>query len=258
MSKTQRILYVLSKNPEPSPIEFAKLYMEITNIERCCKAGKAAFDSCKAAHREYDKNFKFNSLSKSEQKEYKKICESSSECTVCGRAVADDKIHCSKKCAANACEVCNGPVELTESSREVLDQVNAGKMHSLRGILSLRGMKQPPIYLEQLEQYHKACRARLSCFAACSDCQEQRETWTKQQEDWNQFGCKSEDWWVSHQARLEELQKQPEKTMVVERKRTCAAGCSGEERAAKRRRNEDDAFEADQKRRRSMFAEPQA
>jgi hypothetical protein len=144
-------------------------------------------------------------------------------------------------------------VELTEFSREVLDQVNAGKIHSLRGILSLKGMKQPPIYQEQLEQYHKACRARLSCFAACGDCQEQHETWTKQQEDWNQFGSKPEDWWKSQQARLEELQQQPEKTTVVERKRTCAAGCSGEERAAKRRRNEDDAFQAEQKRFRSMF-----
>jgi hypothetical protein len=86
MSIPQRILYVLSKNPKPSPIEFAKQYMEITNIERCCKAGKAAFDSCKAAHKEFDKNFKFNSLSKSEQKEYKKICDSSSDSSIVSNA----------------------------------------------------------------------------------------------------------------------------------------------------------------------------
>ena len=57
--KSQRIQYVLSKNPKPSPIEFAKLYMEITDLEQRCKSGKAAFDSCKEAHQEYDKNFKF-------------------------------------------------------------------------------------------------------------------------------------------------------------------------------------------------------
>ena len=145
-------------------------------------------------------------------------------------------------------------MEITESSREVRDQVREGDIDRIAGILEIRGIKQPPRHEEQLEQYHKACRARLSCFAACSDCQEQHETWTKQQEDWNQFGCKPEDWWKSQQAKLEDLQQQPEKTIIVERKRTCAAGCSGEERAAKRRRNEDDAFQAEQKRYRSMFA----
>ena len=253
----QRIQYVLSKNAKPSPIEFAKLFMEINDLEQYCKSGKAAIHACKAAHTEYDKNFNFSALSTREQKEYKEICSPSAKCKVCLRAIADGRVHCSKKCAANACEVCDGPLEITESSRAVRDQVREGDIDRLAGILELRGMKEPPGYQEQLEQYHKACQSKLSVFAACGDCQEKHDAWGVQLKDWDKFGCKPEGWWKLQQARLEELKEKPEKTVLVERKRTCAAGCTGEERAAKRRRDEADEFQAEQKRFRSMFAEPQ-
>ena len=129
--------------------------------------------------------------------------------------MACDQVHCSKKCADDSCEACNGPVELKESSREVLDQVSAGEIHSLKGILTLKSMKQPPSFLEQMEQYHPACKHKICCCAACGDCQEQHEAWTQRQEDWSQFGCKSEGWWGLQQARLDELQKQPEKKTIV-------------------------------------------
>jgi hypothetical protein len=119
MPKEQRILYILNKNPKPSPIEFAKLFMEINDMEQCCTSGKAAFDACKDTHVKYDNNFDFNALSKTEQNEYKQICYSSSECAVCGRPVVNDKVHCSKKCELQACVRCDGPTERFEEERRI-------------------------------------------------------------------------------------------------------------------------------------------
>ena len=259
MGHPQRLRYILSKNANPTPLEFAMLFMELSTSERIVEPGKNALTACLKAHKLHDASFDINALPEEVRKQYKDICDKSSGsgCAVCGKSVACDQVHCSKKCAENSCEACNGPVELKESSRDVLDQVSAGEIHSLKGILTLKSMKQPPSFLEQMEQYHPACKHKICCCAACGDCQEQHEAWTRKQEDWNQFGCKSEGWWGLQQARLDELQKQPEKKTIVERKRTCVAGCSGDERAAKRRRNEDDVFAAEQKRLRSMFgAEP--
>jgi hypothetical protein len=257
MGHAQRVRYIRSKNANPTPVEFATLFMELNTDERIVEPGKNAFASCLKAHKLHDDSFNFAALPEHVREEYKRICEKSSGCAVCGKAVAHDKVHCSKKCAANACEACNGPVVLKETQREVLDQEPARKIHSLKGILSLRGMKEPLSYQEQLEQYHPDCRAKISYHGACNDCQEKYNAWSDQQTDWNQFGGKSKAWWEAQQAQLEELQKLPTMKTVVERKRVCAAGCSGEERADKRRRKEDDAFEAEQKRRRSMFgAEP--
>jgi hypothetical protein len=39
MSIQQRLLYIRSKNPDPAPVEFARLFMEINSEERCWSLG---------------------------------------------------------------------------------------------------------------------------------------------------------------------------------------------------------------------------
>jgi hypothetical protein len=236
MPLQQRILYILSKNATPSPVEFATLFMEISNSERCCKIGKAAFEACKTAHKEHNRRFSFKALPESEQQQYKNICCSACDCAVCGRPIIGDKVHCSDACAAKACECCGGPMEHTELSREVRDMDRARELYAVKGVLQAKGVVQPVSYLEKQQKLHQECRGFVSCFAACGECQDTHNAWAQQHADWKQFGRMPAAFWEAKEARLAALEQMAETKTIVEVKRKCAAGCADEQRAEKRRR----------------------
>jgi hypothetical protein len=236
MSHQQRILYILSKNATPSPIEFATLFMEISNSERCCKIGEAAFRACKTAHKEHDKRFSFKALPEREQQQYRNICCSACDCAVCGRPIVGDKVHCSEACANKACECCGGPMEHTELKREVPDMDRARELYAVKGVLQAKGVVQPVSYLEKQKKLHQECRGFVACFGACGDCQDTRNAWTQQHADWKQFGRQPASFWEAKEARLAALEQMAETKTIVEVKRKCATGCADEQRAEKRRR----------------------
>jgi len=236
MPLEQRILYILSKNSDPSPVQFATLFMEINATERCVEPGQSAFKACKAAHVKHNARFSFDALPEREREEYRRICFSKSSCAVCGRGVVGDKVHCSDACAAKACECCGGPMEHTELKREVPDMERARELYSVKGVLSAKGVQEPVAFLEQQQKLHKECRAMVSCFAACGECQDVHNAWTQQHADWKQFGRQPASFWEAKEASLAALEQMAETKTIVEVKRKCAAGCADEQRAEKRRR----------------------
>jgi hypothetical protein len=195
MPLEQRILYILSKNSDPSPVQFATLFMEINATERCVEPGQSAFKACKAAHVKHNARFSFDALPEREREEYRRICFSKSSCAVCGRGVVGDKVHCSDACAAKACECCGGPMEHTELKREVPDMERARELYSVKGVLSAKGVQEPVAFLEQQQKLHKECRGMFSCFAACGECQDVHNAWTQQHADWKQFGRQPASFW---------------------------------------------------------------
>ena len=238
MSIQQRLLYIRSKNPNPSPVEFATLFMEAS--DRCLEPGKNAMMACKEAHKKHDPNFSFNSLPESVRKEYQRICYRRSGCAVCGRSMFNDEIHCSKKCADNACECCNGPLQRKVSERPVWDCERSTKINELEGILKVKDVCEPLVFSEQLKKYHKACQGKISCPPACKECQPTHDQWLQQQCDWKKradYAREPESFWEAKQQQLESLRKTPELTTQVVNLRVCAGGCSGEQRSDKRSRN---------------------
>ena len=234
MPLQQRILYILSKNATPSPVEFATLFMEISNSERCCKIGKAAFEACKTAHKEHDRRFSFKALPESEQQQYRNICCSACDCAVCGRPIIGDRVHCSDACADKACERCAGPMEHTELQREVPDMERARELYAVKGVLQAKGVVRPVSFLEKL---HQECRGKVRRLAGCCECQKEHNAWVQQHADWNQFGRMPAAFWEAKEARLVALEQMAETVTIVEVKRKCASGCPDEQRAEKRRSN---------------------
>jgi hypothetical protein len=236
MPLQQRLLYILSKNSDPSPVQFATLFMEINSSERCVEPGRNALTACKAAHAKHDARFCFDALPEREREEYRRICFSKSSCAVCGRGVVGDKVHCSDACAAKACECCGGPMEHTELSREVPDMDRAREIYRIKGVLGAKGVVQPVSYLEKQQKLHQECRGFVACFAACGECQDTHNAWLQQHADWKQFGRMPASFWEQNQAHLAALEEMAENKTIVEVKRKCAAGCPDEQRAEKRRR----------------------
>jgi hypothetical protein len=60
MPLPQRLLYIRSRNANPTPLEFAKLFMELNASERCLQPGCKAFDACKRLHKDHDNTFDFD------------------------------------------------------------------------------------------------------------------------------------------------------------------------------------------------------
>ena len=234
MSIQQRLLYIRSKNPDPSPVEFAKLFMEINSEEHCLEPGRNAFAACKAAHKKHDPSFSYDDLPESQRNEYRVICYQSSSCAVCGKSIVGDKTHCSNKCADNACECCNGPLELKVESREVINHVRCTSIQNLEDLMQLRGAEEP-----QEEEYHSDCEAKVRSSLACNECQEKRYEWSLRCQQWDNLAREPESFWAEKQQQLKELLEMPEKTTIVRRKRVCTGGCSGEQRSDKRSRDAD-------------------
>ena len=229
MPPRQRLLYIRSRNANPTPLEFAKLFMELNTSERCLQPGYKAFEACKKLHKEHDDSFDFDALPVDVQSAYKVACNESSSCAVCGKPVAWDKLHCSKKCAANACEACDGPLELKVESREVLDQVRCTSIQNLEDFMQLKGAEEP-----QEEEYHSDCEAKVRSSSACEECNDKQLEWSLRRRQWTELAREPESFWAEKQAQLKELLELPEKTTVVKRRRVCAAGCTGDQRADKR------------------------
>jgi hypothetical protein len=235
MPVAQRLLYIRSRNANPTPLEFAKLFVELNSSERFLQPGYKAFDACRKLHKDHDSSFDFKALPTDVQSAYKNTCYNLSSCAVCGKPVAFDKLHCSKKCADNACECCDGPLELKVESREVFDHARVSSIQGLEGFLQLKGAEEP-----QQEKYHEGCDAKVRSCSACKDCQEKHLEWSLRHQQWTQLAREPTSFWTEKQQQLKELLERPEMTTIVTRKRVCVTlGCSGEERAAKRRRDAD-------------------
>ena len=153
-----------------------------------------------------------------------------------------DKIHCSKKCADNACECCNGPMERKVSEQLVWDCERTTKINELEYILNLKDVREPLVFSEQVKKYHKACQVKVSCPPACEECQPVHDDWLKQRDDWQkraQYAREPECFWAAKQQQLESLRETPERTTASVKLRVCASGCNGEHRAEKCRRDAD-------------------
>ena len=146
-------------------------------------------------------------------------------------------MHCSKKCADTACECCNGPVEIKVSEQSVWNSDRSTKINELEYILSLKDVREPLVYFEQVKKYHKACQWKVSCPPACEECQPAHDAWRKQSDDWKkraQYAREPESFWEAKQQQLESLRETPESTTESVKLRVCASGCTGEARSAVR------------------------
>jgi hypothetical protein len=231
MSVSRRLEYIRSKNPDPTPLEFAKLFMDLNLLERFLEPGKNAFAKCKESNKKFMDSFNFDALPEKVRNEYKAICYESLSCKVCGKPMVKDKdkLHCSDKCADNACECCNGPLELKVESHKVFDQVRCTHIQNLEDFLRLKGAEAP-----QDEQYHPECEDKLGSCSACKECQEKRHEWSLRYQQWSNLAREPESFWAEKQQQLKELLERPEMTTIVTRKRVCASGCTGDQRAEKR------------------------
>ena len=242
MLQERRVEYIQSLNPNASPLEFARLYMDLNLQERFLTPGRNAVSACKEANRLYSASFDYSILSAEEKRRYVAICHEYSSCAVCGRSMVKDKIHCSKKCADNACECCNGPMERKVSEQSVWDFERSTKINELEYILKLKGLRKPVAFAEQVKKYHKACQVKVSCPPACEECQPLHDEWRQQQDDWKKYAAlarEPESFWDAKQQQLESLQETPERTTESVKLRVCASGCTGTQRADKRSRDAD-------------------
>ena len=229
-----RTLYVASRNPTPTPLEFAQLFMEITLLDRSTDAGKTAFAACKAAHKKHDPSFRFNALSDADRKRYKAICYGNA-CPVCGAGVGVEQTFCGQKCESAACKGCNGPMETREVEREVYDAQRGVELMILASILRAKGVTEPLKFREQLEKYHAGCRGKVACFEACDECQDVYGKWCQQHEDFQTFAKEPECFWEAKERRLAALQGMSERKTIVELKRLCVARCCEGSRAKRKR-----------------------
>ena len=106
----------------------------------------------------------------------------------------------------------------------------------------MKGVCRPLGIFEQEKKYHKACRGKVSCFAACEECQPVHDEWMQQDEAWKKsaaYAREPESFWSAKQEQLEILRETPERTTEYVKLRVCAAGCTGDQRAEKRRLDAD-------------------
>ena len=113
VSIPMKLMYVLLKNPAPTPVEFAQLFAEISLLDRASDAGPALFSACKKAHRRHCPAFSFDSLTEEEQRKYRAVCFNKA-CPICGDGVKAEDTFCSVVCEALACSRCQGRLETHE------------------------------------------------------------------------------------------------------------------------------------------------
>jgi len=116
----------------------------------------------------------------------------------------------------------------------VLDQVRRTSIQNLEDFLQLKGAEEP-----QEEEYHSDCEDKVRSCSACNECQEKQLEWSLRHRQWIELAREPEFFWAEKQQQLKELLEMPEKTTIVKRRRVCAAGCTGDQRAEKRSRNAD-------------------
>ena len=91
MSLSLRTMYVLMKNPAPTPVEFARLFAEISLIDRPTDAGTITLAACKKAHRQHYPTF---SLTEVEQRQHRAACFDKA-CPISGDGVKVEDTFCS-------------------------------------------------------------------------------------------------------------------------------------------------------------------
>ena len=176
MSLPHRTMYVLIKNPTPCPVDFARLFAEISLIDRPADAGPSLLTACKKAHRQRYPTFSFDALTEEEKRQYRAACYGKA-CPVCGDGVKAEDTFCSPKCAEVSCSRCQGRLETRELERQVYNVDKEIKIRSLTSLLQAKGVTEPITYTDQLEKYHPKCRGGVSCLMGCDDCQTLHLAW---------------------------------------------------------------------------------
>ena len=237
LSMPIKLMYVLLKNPAPTPVEFAQLFAEVSLLDRASDAGPTLFSACKKAHRRHDPAFSFDALTEEEQREYRAACYNKT-CPTCGDGVKAEDTFCSAACAAVACSRCQGKLETHEVEKEVYDLDRDVEISYLGDLLQHKGVAEPLPFQEQLDRYHPQCRSRVQCCAGCKGCQEKHMQWFYQHDHYKTYGDKGLSFWLRHEDRLLELYEQPVMKTVVSRETRCSK-CGSEEsgrRLPRRRR----------------------
>ena len=227
MSLSLRTMYVLLKNPAPSPVEFARLFAEISLTDRPTDAGSVLFAACRKAQKMHYPTFSFDALTEEEQRQCRAACFAKA-CPVCGDGVKAEDTFCSPKCEAVSCSRCHGRLETHELEREVYDVQREIKMRNLSSILQAKGVTEPVTYTTQLECYHRECRGRVACLRACDDCQGLHLAWLQQHKDFEVFRREPPSFWEAQEYKLEQLRQLPETKTVCARETRCAQ-CGSEE-----------------------------
>ena len=128
MSIPMKVMYVLLKNPIPTPVEFAQLFAEVSILDRASDAGPVLFSACKKAHRKRYPEFSFDALTEEEQRQYR-AATFNKACPVCGDGVKADDTFCSPQCEEVSCSRCQGKLETREVEKEVFDLDRAVEMN---------------------------------------------------------------------------------------------------------------------------------
>ena len=227
MSLSLRTMYVLMKNPAPTPVEFARLFTEISLIDRPTDAGTITLAACKKAHRQHYPTFDFDSLTEVEQRQYR-AARFNKACPVCGEGVKAEDTFCSAQCEEASCARCQGRLETREIEKEVYDVDREVEMRHLFSILKAKGVTKPLPFCEQLDCYHSKCRGGVSCCEACDTCQQKHFDWFQQHLDWQTFGGEPLAFWLNREDRLGELQQLPVTKKLVSKETRCSQ-CGSEE-----------------------------
>lgn len=236
LSTPMKLMYIFTKNPSPSPVEFARLFAEISLLDRASDAGPALFSACKKAHRRHYPAFSFDALTEEEQRQYRSACFNKA-CPVCGDGVKAEDTFCSVACEAVACSRCQGRLETHELEKEVYNLDRDAEISYLGDVLQYKGITEPLPFNEQLHMYHPQCRSRVQCCAACEGCQEKHMQWFFQHDEYKAYGDKSLSFWLRHEDRLLELYELPVMKTVVSRETRCSqCGCEESGRQLPRRR----------------------
>ena len=229
--------YVLLRNPSPSAVEFARLFAEISLLDRASDAGPVLFAACKKAHKRRFPAFSFDALPDAEQRQYR-AASFGKACAACGDGVLPDATFCSSACEERCCARCLGLLEELRIERQVRDVKREIELRSLSSILRAKGVVAPKPYYAQLDCYHAACRGKVSCSVACEECQGQHLDWLQQHDDFKTFGRMPNAFWAQKEARFEELRQLPVTKQLVSHETRCPR-CGSEatgQRSLQRRR----------------------
>jgi hypothetical protein len=215
-----KIAYVLLRNAAPSAVEFARLFAEISLLDRASDAGPVLFAACRKAHKRRFPSFSFDALPDAEQRQYRAACFGKA-CAACGDGVHADATFCSPACEERCCARCLGLLEVRRLECQVHDVRREMELRSLSSVLRAKGVVEPLPYCAQLECYHAACKGKVSCSTACDECQGRHLDWLQQHDDFKALGRMPEAFWAQKEARFDELRQLPVTKQLVSHETRC-------------------------------------